>query len=384
MDFVKIVLKLVLTAITLVLFSSSPVLAGNEEFYWSGKNYGRGVGTPGKIGGCDKGQVEDAGLCYKPCRQYYKGVGPVCWLEADVKSSYGRGAGYVPKLDKHLKQDCKGDDVIQDGLCYDKCRSGYHGRGPVCYNDDVKELSYGRGVGEALNLSCPGNKALDAGLCYDRCRAGFQGVGPMCWGEPPRGYVYCGLGFARSNSICSQIITAQVIGGAFLALDGFAAISAAGKAAQEVKRQEERAAMARNMSPRDKQLPFGEAATLEFSRIVSPLGDAIGAALKGTGGKMKSAYSFWKSAEVQHFYGLYKTYAAGMGIKNLAERGNRTDEEFALAEIRATAQGISTIMLVAEVRQMLAGNMALRNSAWWQSSADLFSAISVFAYPISE
>ena len=30
--------------------------------------------------------------------------------------------------------------------------------------------------------TCPGNKPeLDAGLCYERCREGYNGVGPVCW-----------------------------------------------------------------------------------------------------------------------------------------------------------------------------------------------------------
>jgi hypothetical protein len=30
--------------------------------------------------------------------------------------------------------------------------------------------------------TCPPNKSdLDAGLCYERCREGYRGVGPVCW-----------------------------------------------------------------------------------------------------------------------------------------------------------------------------------------------------------
>lgn len=31
--------------------------------------------------------------------------------------------------------------------------------------------------------SCPVGKELDAGLCYDKCRHGFHGVGPVCWAD---------------------------------------------------------------------------------------------------------------------------------------------------------------------------------------------------------
>jgi hypothetical protein len=85
------------------------------------------------------------------------------------------------------------------GLCYTRCRDGYHGVGPVCwshcpagYKDDgatcridaniVPRPSYGRGVGTPRN-NCGPDKEYDAGLCYDKCADDFHGVGPMCWGH---------------------------------------------------------------------------------------------------------------------------------------------------------------------------------------------------------
>lgn len=31
--------------------------------------------------------------------------------------------------------------------------------------------------------TCPRNKDLDAGLCYDKCKPGYHGVGPVCWAD---------------------------------------------------------------------------------------------------------------------------------------------------------------------------------------------------------
>ena len=45
---------------------------------------------------CPEGKVKDAGLCYNPCREGYKGVGPVCWK--GIKA-YGRGAGTAMQFD---------------------------------------------------------------------------------------------------------------------------------------------------------------------------------------------------------------------------------------------------------------------------------------------
>lgn len=202
-----------------VFFAQSAWAA--EGFYWSNKNYGRGVGTipPGT---CAAGQEEDGGLCYESCRSGYYGVGPVCWERNLSQTDYGRGAGTVP----HLKWDkarakyessCSDGKHEQSGLCYDDCRSGYSGKGPLCVSST--RLSYGRGAGKAETFACPSNKEKDAGLCYDMCREGYAGVGPVCWGKPPSGYVFCGMGFAVSDAYCGGVTTSQVASVGFLAGD---------------------------------------------------------------------------------------------------------------------------------------------------------------------
>lgn len=53
-----------------------------------------------------------------------------------------------------------------------------------------KQLSYGRGVGSIpWTGSCEGGKEKDAGLCYAKCKYGYHGVGPTCWNDKP-GVVY--------------------------------------------------------------------------------------------------------------------------------------------------------------------------------------------------
>ena len=51
---------------------------------------GRGVGKPMQ---CKKGQAYDAGLCYRPCKQNYHGVGPVCWQDCPDTQPVNCGAG---------------------------------------------------------------------------------------------------------------------------------------------------------------------------------------------------------------------------------------------------------------------------------------------------
>lgn len=51
---------------------------------------GRGVGKPMK---CRDGEAYDAGLCYKPCRESYHGVGPICWQDCPSTQPANCGAG---------------------------------------------------------------------------------------------------------------------------------------------------------------------------------------------------------------------------------------------------------------------------------------------------
>lgn len=62
--------------------------------------------------------------------------------------------------------------------------------------------------------TCPPNKSdLDAGLCYEKCRPGFKGVGPVCWAitknigiGKPVGLEPCPDGWANDGLICREPI----------------------------------------------------------------------------------------------------------------------------------------------------------------------------------
>lgn len=176
--------------------------SAEEDFYWK-NSYPRGVGTIPPDHACDRGKDEDAGLCYTPCKTGYHGVGPVCWQD---KASYGRGAGTIPP--------CRDGKEKQAGLCYRPCKAGYHGKGPVCWHDGA--ASYGRGAGTPLKSVCGSGKEADAGLCYPVCKAGYDGIGPVCWGETPKGYVDCAAGFAKDKKTCAEITAGQVVAVAML------------------------------------------------------------------------------------------------------------------------------------------------------------------------
>lgn len=75
--------------------------------------------------------------------------------------SYGRGAGTIPELKP--------------------CPSGWTNMGLTCFNSKTWQ-STGRLGGDAW---CGIGKENDGGLCYPRCKAGYHGVGPTCWNDKP-------------------------------------------------------------------------------------------------------------------------------------------------------------------------------------------------------
>jgi hypothetical protein len=73
-----------------------------------------------------------------------------------------------------------------------------------------------------LGVCGPGQE-MDAGLCYDKCRSGYYGVGPVCWRQSPWTWVKCGMGAAAHNENdivdeCTTVIGNQVVAVGQLAL----------------------------------------------------------------------------------------------------------------------------------------------------------------------
>jgi hypothetical protein len=68
--------------------------------------------------------------------------------------------------------------------------------------------------------TCPPDKPeLDAGLCYPKCRAGYHGVGPVCWADTvnigvgkPVGLNPCPNGWSNDGLICRERIYNDLLG----------------------------------------------------------------------------------------------------------------------------------------------------------------------------
>lgn len=81
------------------------------------------------------------------------------------------------------------------------------------YSTDPKDSS-GYEVYSSTPHSCYGDKPeLDAGLCYERCKPGYHGVGPVCWADSvnvgegiPVGLEPCPDGWSNDGLICREPI----------------------------------------------------------------------------------------------------------------------------------------------------------------------------------
>jgi hypothetical protein len=126
---------------------------------------------------CPKDRPEyDAGLCYPKCRDGYKGIGPVCWVE-----SFNRGVG-TPVLPEDCPEGYKEDSLLtcskplkcdtycdgnwswsDGGFCHTKCEGGLWGRlnnGGRCFKESD--------IPEDANPADYHTDKKD-GLCYKPC-----------------------------------------------------------------------------------------------------------------------------------------------------------------------------------------------------------------------
>ena len=93
---------------------------------------------------------------------------------------------------------CPEDKENYNGLCYTRCKDGFNSAGIapyMCYkqyaefeNNGMKHTMLNmtkasKTVVGKLVSECPKEKEKDGGLCYEPCRKGMRGNGPMCWND---------------------------------------------------------------------------------------------------------------------------------------------------------------------------------------------------------
>lgn len=139
--------------------------------------------APGWLGGgCIGGWVEDG------CRGGYSKVGSVCWANLSVPPGMSGSAWDPTKGTYNLSPDsmvCGGGKQQDAGLCYTPCRDGYKGVGPVCWAPQPQGY-VDCGFGYAMNSMTCGFLVTDQvigvlSLVKDACTmTEFPGVSQAC------------------------------------------------------------------------------------------------------------------------------------------------------------------------------------------------------------
>ena len=213
-----------------------PTNCGAGKQYDAGLCYGncksnyKGVG-PVCWGSCPSGWTDHGVGCTKPA-PYGRGAG-YPW-------KFGDGLN-----DNGMYKRCRADNPAgceKDGaIVYPKCKPGYHKVGCCICSPDCPsgfgdtgatctKPTYGRGAG-TVPKACDGGKQYDAGLCYNNCKSGYSGVGPVCWGQCPANMpVNCGAGCATTKEDCSGAVRDQVMSVVEVAVTIVTTVATAGAA----------------------------------------------------------------------------------------------------------------------------------------------------------
>ncbi|MBE7170785.1 MAG: hypothetical protein INR73_09350 [Williamsia sp.] len=162
--------------------------------------------------------------CYPKCKVGYYADVAIC------TPNVGPGL----KVNVSQRYQCKPDEELKDATCYPKCQPGFHlAGGNICSQDcfpgsdgdigvSCKKKTQGRGVGQTLLCAAgtiPDETGGPAGLCFPKCNTGYHGIGPVCWQNCPNGSVECGAGCAKSAQECATTTFDQVFSVAMLAIN---------------------------------------------------------------------------------------------------------------------------------------------------------------------
>ena len=198
LEFVKLFRMMKKRIVFIVLLFS--IFVSIKAQCWK-QSYGRGVGLPLLM--CPNGTELNGALCYQQCQSGYKGVGPVCWQTCKPGfTDYGllcHRSEFV-----YFKQ-CS---IINNVQMCTPCLSNYLDLGLHCKLDSnvyIKK-SYSRGIGQPM--VCSAEYEQDAGLCYEKCKNGFIGVGPVCWStcDSTDYALDCGVICTENDKQCAQFV----------------------------------------------------------------------------------------------------------------------------------------------------------------------------------
>jgi len=140
---------------------------------------------------CPENYRDDGAYCFKPDGTYGRGAGygdqKTCEKEETAKANKDKKEG-----ETKVTVTCEKPENLPGWLLwYPKCKDGYYPStvnicSPKC-PDGMADIGISctkrtsnRGAGVILH-ACPEGMEKDGALCYPLCPKGFHGVGPVCW-----------------------------------------------------------------------------------------------------------------------------------------------------------------------------------------------------------
>jgi hypothetical protein len=111
-------------------FEPGPQAPNNNDILRLGKSGGcwsnSFIRASSPINACDEGHIKSGFLCYPPCADDYHGIGPICWKNNSRTKSYGRGFG--------KPMHCSKNQDFINLLCFNQCPDRYlTGNNPFTY-----------------------------------------------------------------------------------------------------------------------------------------------------------------------------------------------------------------------------------------------------------
>ena len=198
------------------------------------------ISAPSRLANCPSGYTNMGLTCFQPVSSHekwpwddcndgsYTDYGVFCAKGGDTlgMSSMTCDAGYFQGADARCH--------------YNDCPSGYKNTGETCFRDvstlgmgsmkcNDDEVRSGARCYPSTGGQCGSTRDADAGLCYDKCKTGFRGVGPVCWQQCQAGWTSCAAGCGLTATDCALTVVGQVVSPLILAAN----IASLGLAAPE-------------------------------------------------------------------------------------------------------------------------------------------------------
>lgn len=159
---------------------------------------------------CPAGFTDDGAFCRKPAA-YGRGGG-YPWQFQDGFSN----GGMLARCQAAEGVGCE----MWGAIAYPTCKAGFANFGsnicsPVCpegMTDIGISCAKRTATRATIAAQCGGGQVYDTGLCYNSCKGGYNGVGPVCWGTCPADKPFaCGAGCATNEAACAQATSDQVL-----------------------------------------------------------------------------------------------------------------------------------------------------------------------------